>query len=113
MDREQKGGPSRSIFLPVFLSQLIAKIFLMMLLLLLLAVLLEGKQLLGAEGLVVDQRGRLDQILQVGACQEVAQVNELAVVLILDYFFFFFFLERMKTRKGMSLLLPLSLMRVG
>lgn len=94
MDREQKGGPSRSIFLPVFLSQLIAKIFLMMLLLLLLAVLLEGKQLLGAEGLVVDQRGRLDQILQVGACQEVAQVNELAVVLILDYF-----LERMEARQ--------------
>lgn len=67
----------------------------MLLLLLLLAVLLEGKQLLGAERLVVDQRGRLDQVLQVGACQEVAQVNELAMVLILDYY-----LERMKTRKN-------------
>ena len=45
---------------------------------------LERKQLLGAEGLVVDLRRRLDQVLQVGAGEEVAEVDEFAVVLVLD-----------------------------
>lgn len=49
------------------------------------SVLLEGEQLLGAEGLVVDLRGRLDQVLQMGAGEEVAEIDELAVVLVLDY----------------------------
>ena len=47
--------------------------------------LLEGKQLLGAEGLVVDLCGGLDQVLQVSAGEEVAQVDEFAVGLILDW----------------------------
>lgn len=46
--------------------------------------LLERKQLLGAEGLVVDLRGRLDEVLEVGAGEEVAEVDKLAVVLVLD-----------------------------
>lgn len=46
--------------------------------------LLEREQLLGTERLVVDLRRRLDEVLQVGAQEEVAQVDELAVVLILD-----------------------------
>ena len=45
---------------------------------------LEGKQLLGAERLVVDLCGRLDQVLQVGAGEEVTVVDEFAVVLVLD-----------------------------
>lgn len=48
------------------------------------AAFLQGQQLLSTEGLVVDLAGGLDQVLQVGAGQEVAQVNEFAVVLILD-----------------------------
>ena len=47
--------------------------------------LLEGKQLLGAERLVVDLCGRLDQVLQVGAGEEVTEVDEFAVVLVLDW----------------------------
>ena len=47
-------------------------------------VLLEREQLLGAEGLVVDLRRGLDEVLQVGAGEEVAQRDELAVVLVLD-----------------------------
>jgi hypothetical protein len=47
--------------------------------------LLESKQLLSAEGLVVDLCGRLDQVLQVGAGEEVAEVDEFAVVLILNW----------------------------
>jgi len=47
--------------------------------------LLEGKQLLGAERLVVDLCGRLDQVLQVGAGEEVAEVDEFAVVFVLDW----------------------------
>jgi len=47
--------------------------------------LLEGKQLLGAERLVVDLCGRLDQVLQVGTGEEVAEVDEFAVVLVLDW----------------------------
>ena len=48
--------------------------------------LLEGKQLLGAERLVVDLCGRLDQVLQVGAGEEVTEVDEFAVVLVLDWY---------------------------
>jgi hypothetical protein len=46
--------------------------------------LLEGKQLLGTEGLVVDLRGGLDKVLEVGSEEEVSQVDEFAVSLILD-----------------------------
>ena len=46
------------------------------------AALLERQQLLGAEGLVVDLRCRLDQVLKVGAGEEVAEVDELAVALV-------------------------------
>jgi hypothetical protein len=48
--------------------------------------LLEGKQLLGAERLVVDLCRRLDQVLQVGAGEEVTEVDEFAVVLVLDWY---------------------------
>lgn len=48
------------------------------------AAFLQGQKLLGTEGLVVDLAGGLDQVLQVSAGKEVAQVNKLAVVLILD-----------------------------
>lgn len=48
------------------------------------AALLQSKQLLGTEGLVVDLRGGLNEILQMGSEQEVTQVDEFAVVLILD-----------------------------
>ena len=40
--------------------------------------------MLGTEGLVVDLRSGLDEILQVRAEKEVSQVDEFAVVLILD-----------------------------
>jgi hypothetical protein len=46
--------------------------------------LLEGQQLLGAEGLVVSLRGGLDEVLEVGAEQEVPEIDELAVLLVLD-----------------------------
>jgi hypothetical protein len=46
--------------------------------------LLQGQQLLGTEGLVVDLAGGLDQVLQVGAGQEVAQVDKFTVVFVLD-----------------------------
>ena len=48
------------------------------------AVLLQGEQLLGAEGLVVDLRRRLHEVLQVRAQEEVAEIDEFAVVLVLD-----------------------------
>lgn len=48
------------------------------------AVLLEGEQLLGAERLVVDLGRRLDEVLEVRPEEEVAQVHELAVLLVLD-----------------------------
>jgi hypothetical protein len=48
------------------------------------AALLEGEQLLGTEGLVVDLGRGLDEILKVCAEKEVAEVDEFAVVLILD-----------------------------
>lgn len=49
------------------------------------AALLECEKLLGAEALVVDLRCGLDEVLQVGAGEEVAEVDEFAVVLVLDY----------------------------
>lgn len=48
------------------------------------AALLQSQKLLGTEGLVVNLASGFHQILQVGAGEEVAQVHELAVVLILD-----------------------------
>lgn len=46
--------------------------------------LLERDQLLRSEGLVVDLRGCLDQVLEMGSGEEVAEVDEFAVLLILD-----------------------------
>ena len=48
------------------------------------AALLECQQLLGAEGLIVDLGSRFDQVLEVGAGEEVSEIYEFAVVLILD-----------------------------
>lgn len=48
------------------------------------AALLQSQKLLGTEGLVVDLAGGFDQILKMGAGQEVAQVDEFAMVLVLD-----------------------------
>lgn len=48
------------------------------------AAFLEGQKLLGTESLVVDLAGRFNQVLQVGASQEVPQVDKFAVVLVLD-----------------------------
>jgi hypothetical protein len=48
------------------------------------AALLQRQKLLSAEGLVVDLRGSLNQILEMGAEEEISQVNEFAVVLVLD-----------------------------
>src|SRR4051812_36550508 len=48
------------------------------------AALLECQQLLGTERLVVDLGRGLDQVLKVGAGEEVPEVDEFAVVLILD-----------------------------
>jgi hypothetical protein len=47
------------------------------------AALLQSQKLFGTESLIVDLAGGLNQVLQVGAGQEVAQVDKLAVVLIL------------------------------
>ncbi|CAG8744428.1 5158_t:CDS:1, partial [Acaulospora colombiana] len=46
--------------------------------------LLEGKELLRSEGLVVDLGRSLDQILQVCPEEEITEVHELAMTLILD-----------------------------
>lgn len=48
------------------------------------AALLQGQQLLGTECLVMDLGRGLDQILQMGAEEEVSQVDEFAVVFVLD-----------------------------
>lgn len=48
------------------------------------AALLECQQLLGTECLVVDLRCGFDQVLEVGASEEVSEVDEFAVVLILN-----------------------------
>lgn len=47
--------------------------------------LLEREQLLGAEGFVVDLGGGLDEVLQVSAGEEVAEIDEFAVAFVLDY----------------------------
>jgi hypothetical protein len=44
----------------------------------------KSHELLGAERLVVCLGGRLDEVLEMGSQEEVAQVDELAVVLVLD-----------------------------
>ena len=46
--------------------------------------LLERKQLLGAEGLVVDLRCCFDQILEMGAGKEISEVDKFAVVLVFN-----------------------------
>jgi len=48
------------------------------------AALLKCQQLLGAEGLVVDLGGGFDQVLEVGASEEVSEVDKFTVVLILN-----------------------------
>lgn len=48
------------------------------------ATLLQCQELLGTESLVVSLGCGLDEVLQVGPEQEVPQVDELAVVLVLD-----------------------------
>jgi hypothetical protein len=48
------------------------------------AALLQGHELLGAESLVVDLAGGFNEVLEVGAGQEVAEVHEFAMVLIFD-----------------------------
>ena len=47
-------------------------------------ILLERKQLLGPESLIMDLTGRLDQILKMRPCQKVPQADEFAVRLVLD-----------------------------
>jgi hypothetical protein len=47
--------------------------------------LLQREELLGAEGLVVDLGGGFNEVLKMGTGQEVAQVDEFAVVLVLNY----------------------------
>jgi hypothetical protein len=46
--------------------------------------LLQGKQLLGTEGLVMDLRGGLDKVLEVRSEKEVSEVDKFAVSLILN-----------------------------
>jgi hypothetical protein len=48
------------------------------------AALLQGQELLGTEGLVVCLRCSLNEVLEVGSQEEITQVNELAVLLILN-----------------------------
>lgn len=48
------------------------------------AALLQCKQLLSTESLVVDLGGGLDKVLEVGSEQKVSQVDEFAVVLVLN-----------------------------
>ena len=48
------------------------------------AALLKCQKLLGTERLVVDLRCCLDQVLEMGAGEEVSEVDEFAVVLVLD-----------------------------
>ena len=48
------------------------------------AALLECQKLLGAECLVMDLRCRLNQVLEMGAGEEVSEVDKFAVVLVLD-----------------------------
>ena len=46
--------------------------------------LLECEKLLSTEGLVVDLRGGLDEVLEVSPGQEVAEVDEFAVLVVFD-----------------------------
>lgn len=48
------------------------------------AALLQSQKLLGTVGFVVDLAGGFDQVLQMGAGEEISQVDELAVVLVFD-----------------------------
>jgi hypothetical protein len=48
------------------------------------AALLKGEKLLGTEALVVDLRGGLNEVLQVCAGEEIAEIDKLAVVFILN-----------------------------
>ena len=48
------------------------------------AALLQGEQLLGTEGLVVDLRRGLDEILEVRSEEEVSQVDKFAVGFVLN-----------------------------
>jgi hypothetical protein len=48
------------------------------------AALLQCEKLLRAEGFVVNLRGRFDEVLEVRAGEEVAQVDEFAVSLVFD-----------------------------
>lgn len=48
------------------------------------AALLQGQQLLGSEGFIVDLAGGFDQILKVCTCEEVSEIDEFAVVLVFD-----------------------------
>jgi hypothetical protein len=45
---------------------------------------LESQKLLGTESLIMSLRGRLDEVLEMCAEEEVAEVDEFAVVLVLD-----------------------------
>lgn len=46
--------------------------------------LLQSQELLGTESLVVDLAGSFDEVLEVGTGEEVSQIDEFAVVLVLD-----------------------------
>ena len=46
-------------------------------------VLFESHELFGAEGFVVNLTGAVNEVLQVGACEEVAKVHEFTVSFIL------------------------------
>ncbi len=48
------------------------------------AALLQGEELLGAEGLVVDLRSGLNQILEMSPQEEVSEIHKFAVVLVLN-----------------------------
>ena len=48
------------------------------------AALLQCKQLLRTEGLVVDLACRFNQVLKVCACEEVTEIDEFAVVFVLN-----------------------------
>jgi hypothetical protein len=48
--------------------------------------LLKRQQLLGTEGLVVDLRCGLDEILEMGAGEEVSEIDKFAMGLVLDVY---------------------------
>ena len=47
--------------------------------------LFECQQLFGTEGFVVNLGGCFNEILKVGTCQEVSEVDKFTVILVLDY----------------------------